>query len=77
MIQEAKDMGNAVRIQGVHHLCSVSMGVKANVSPCTEIEAMERRKKSKLQDGTPTEIVVSYLRCDNCGQTFSITYVEV
>lgn len=66
-----------IKILAVHHMCSVTAGVKVNVSQCEEIEAMEKRKKSKLNDGTPVEIVVSYVQCINCGQQFSISYREV
>lgn len=70
-------MGKAIKIQGVHHLCGVTMGVRVNVNPCEEIESMERRKKSKLKDGTPIELITSFAQCINCGQQFSFTYYEV
>ena len=70
-------MGKAIHIQGVHHLCGVTLGVKVNVNPCEEIEAMEKRKQSKLKDGTPVELIVSFVQCINCGQQFSFTYYEV
>lgn len=70
-------MGNPVEIQAVHHLCSVTMGIKANVSPCDELEAMEQRKMTKMKDGSMKEVIVSYMRCQNCGETFSFAYIEV
>lgn len=70
-------MGKPIKLQGVHHLCGVTLGVRVNVNPCEEIESMERRKKSKLKDGTPIELITSFLQCINCGQQFSFTYYEV
>lgn len=70
-------MGKGVKIQAVHHLCSVDYGIKANVHPCDEVESMEQRRATKMKDGTPAELIVSYMRCRDCGSTFSIAYIEV
>lgn len=69
-------MGDLVKIQAVHHLCNVTLGIKANVSEMDEVVEMEKRKDTKLKDGTPAELIVSYMRCRNCGQMFSISYIE-
>ena len=69
-------MGDLVKIQAVHHLCSVTLGIKANVSAMDEVKEMEKRKDTKMKDGTDAELVVSYMRCQNCGEMFTISYIE-
>lgn len=71
-------MGKAIKLQGVHHLCGVTLGIKVNVNPCEEIESMEKRTKSKLKGSDEeVELITSFLTCINCGQQFSFTYYEV
>ena len=70
-------MGKAIKLQGVHHLCGVTLGIKVNVNPCEEIESMEKKTNSKLKDGTPVVLITAFTQCINCGQQFSFTYYEV